>query len=330
MNHGDYQYRDGTEGTPLIEARHIEKRYGAHTAVSNLSFTAETGSVYGLLGPNGAGKSTTLNILAGCLAPSGGQALLDGHDVFDEPAAAKRTLGYLPEQPPLYPEMTPGEYLAFIAKLRGVPRGERAAEIARVMELTEITDVRDRLIRNLSKGYRQRVGMAQALLGDPRNILLDEPSAGLDPKQIAAMRALIRSLAGEHTVVLSSHILSEVQAVCDHILILHNGVLRASGTPAQLESSAQGGVTLRLSVKGALDDVSRALKRVAGKDNYTAREEGGLIRATMTVRDGDAAREKAFFAFGERKLPIVELTAETTSLEDVFLRCTDGEGGAER
>lgn len=312
----------------MIEARHITKRYhAAAAAVNDVTFTAADGSVTGLLGPNGAGKSTTLNILAGCLAPSSGEALLDGHDVFEEPEAAKRTLGYLPEQPPLYPEMTPEEYLLFVAALRGVPKKARAGEVERVMELAGVTDMRRRLIRQLSKGCCQRVGVAQALVGDPKNILLDEPTGGLDPKQLIHMRSLIRSLGGAHTVILSSHILSEVQAVCDRVLILSGGALAAGGTQAELGERVRGKTVLRLTVRGRQRDVERVLRQLAGGDGFVAVEEDGVVRAELHA-DGPDAREKAFFAFGKKGLPILEMTSEKTTLEDVFLECTgQGEDG---
>src|SRR5699024_344297 len=211
----------------LIEVSHLTKRYGDHTAVSNLSFTIEKGQIYGFLGPNVAGKSTTMNIMTGCLAASEGEVRIDGHDIFEEPQQAKRLIGYLPEQPPLYLDRTPREYLTFVGRAKGIKDKALPEQIGRVMEVTQITDVADRLIKHLSKGYRQRVGIAQALLGDPEVVILDEPTVGLDPKQIIEIRSLIQSLGQKHTVILSSHILSEVQAVCQTILIISKGHLVA-------------------------------------------------------------------------------------------------------
>ena len=211
----------------LIEVEHLTKRYGSHTAVDDISFTVEDGGIYGLLGPNGAGKSTTMNIITGYISATDGTVKIDGHDIADEPAAAKACIGYLPEQPPLYVDMTVREYLEFAAGLKRIPRGERAAQLDRILEMTRTADVSGRLIRNLSKGYRQRVGVAQALLGSPQLIILDEPTVGLDPAQMIEIRNLIRELGRTHTVILSSHILSEVKAVCDKALILSQGHLAA-------------------------------------------------------------------------------------------------------
>lgn len=220
----------------MIEVRNLVKRYGKHTAVDHLSFHVEEGQIYGFLGPNGAGKSTTMNMMTGYLAATEGQIFIDGHEVSEEPMEARRSIGYLPEQPPVYPEMTPEEYLYFAAELKKIPKRERDEEVRRVMELTKITELQNRLIRHLSKGFRQRVGLAQALLGDPRVLILDEPMNGLDPRQIMEIRELIRTLGKEHTVILSSHILSEITSICDHVMILSHGRLAADGTPEELGS----------------------------------------------------------------------------------------------
>ena len=233
----------------MIEVSHLTKRYGGHTAVSNLSFTIEKGQIYGFLGPNGAGKSTTMNIMTGCLAASEGEVRIDGHDIFEEPQQAKRLIGYLPEQPPLYLDRTPREYLTFVGRAKGIKDKALPEQIGRVMEVTQITDVADRLIKHLSKGYRQRVGIAQALLGDPEVVILDEPTVGLDPKQIIEIRSLIQSLGQKHTVILSSHILSEVQAVCQTILIISKGHLVACDTPENLERLFSGSAAVDLTVE---------------------------------------------------------------------------------
>lgn len=239
----------------MITVKELTKRYGAHTAVDALSFTVDKGQIYGLLGPNGAGKSTTMNIITGYISATDGTAEIGGCDIFDSPAEARAKIGYLPEQPPLYTDMTPREYLAFAAELKGLPREQRKAAVEQCMERTNIADVADRLIRNLSKGYRQRVGLACALLGDPPVIILDEPTVGLDPKQIIEIRELIRSLGQEHTVLLSSHILSEVNAVCDKVLIMSHGKLVACDTPENLTAHAAGHAALRITVLGTQEAV---------------------------------------------------------------------------
>lgn len=223
----------------MIEIDHLTKRYGSHTAVSDLCLTVEPGQIYGFLGPNGAGKSTTMNIMTGCLAATEGTVRIGGHDIFEEPAKAKALIGYLPEQPPLYLDMTPLEYLGFVAQAKGVSREDRKRQLKHAMEVTQIEGVRDRLIKNLSKGYKQRVGIAQALLGSPRLIILDEPTVGLDPAQVIEIRKLIRELGRAHTVILSSHILSEVQAVCQQILILSKGHLAAAGSLEELTADGK-------------------------------------------------------------------------------------------
>ena len=248
----------------MITVKELTKRYGAHTAVDALSFTVDKGQIYGLLGPNGAGKSTTMNIITGYISATDGTAEIDGCDIFDSPAEARAKIGYLPEQPPLYTDMTPREYLAFAAELKGLPREQRKAAVEQCMERTNIADVADRLIRNLSKGYRQRVGLACALLGDPPVIILDEPTVGLDPKQIIEIRELIRSLGQEHTVLLSSHILSEVNAVCDKVLIMSHGKLVACDTPENLTAHAAGHAALRITVLGTQEAVQAALFTVMG------------------------------------------------------------------
>ena len=219
----------------MITVEHLTKRYGDVTAVEDISFTIEDGHIYGFLGPNGAGKSTTMNIMTGCLAATSGEVKIDGYDIFEQARQAKQLIGSLPEIPPLYTDETPEEYLRFVAEAKGLPKRSIAAEVARVMEETRLTEMGDRLIRNLSKGYRQRVGIAQALLGNPRYIILDEPTVGLDPLQIIEIRDLIRELGEKHTVILSSHILSEVQAICESVLIIAHGKLVAFDTPQNLE-----------------------------------------------------------------------------------------------
>ncbi len=310
----------------MIQVEHLTKEYGGNPALADVSFTVSDGKIYGLLGPNGAGKTTTMNIMTGCLAPTSGSVSIDGHDIFDEPVAAKRLLGYLPEQPPLYQDMTPQEFLLFVAKLRNVPRGERKARIERVIAVTKIDDMRHRLIKNLSKGYKQRVGIAQALLGDPQVIILDEPTVGLDPKQIIEIRDLIKELGKRHTVILSSHILSEVQAVCDHILIINKGRLVASDTPENLEKLFAGVSTLKLTVRAAREAAEEALLAVPHiATTQVDGGENGELAITLTA-DGDAdLREDLFRALSQRGLPILGMTTARASLEDIFLEFTEND-----
>ncbi len=311
----------------MIEVSHLTKRYGDHCAVDDLSFTVEDGLVYGFLGPNGAGKSTTMNIITGCLAATEGRVTVDGHDIFDEPIAAKRCIGYLPEQPPVYPDMTPAEYLSFVVEAKGVNRAERAAQIEKAVSVTGIGDVRDRLIRNLSKGYRQRVGIAQALLGDAKLIILDEPTVGLDPLQIIEIRDLIRSLGRRHTVILSSHILSEVQAVCDRILIINKGKLIACDTPENLEGRFAGGVSYALTVKAGGEAVLQALAATEGVTRVTLDSEADG-RCELTVEADPAAAdmdERLSLALSGAHMPVLRMERREASLEDVFIRLTAAE-----
>ncbi len=308
----------------MIEVKHLTKQYGDHVAVSDLSFTIQPGQIYGFLGPNGAGKSTTMNIITGCLAATSGQVTIDGHDIFEDAAQAKACIGYLPEQPPVYPDMTPREYLDFVAKAKGIPAGQRATQIRRALEMTGLTSAEHRLIQNLSKGFRQRVGIAQALLGDPKIIILDEPTVGLDPKQIIEIRDLIRSLGKKHTVILSSHILSEVRAVCDQILIISKGKLVANDTPEKLEVLFAGAATLDLTVRATRQEAAAILARVPGiqKTEYIARP-GGLLEVRLTGADKTALSEPVFFAFAEVRKAILSMQPHQVSLEDVFLQLTE-------
>lgn len=309
----------------MIEVTNLTKRYGDHVAIDNLSFRVEKGQIYGFLGPNGAGKSTTMNILTGYIAASGGTVTIDGKDIQKQPEEAKRKIGYLPEMPPLYMEMTVEEYLTFAAQLKKVAAKERKAQIQKVMEMTQITDMRGRLIRNLSKGYRQRVGLAQAVLGDPEVIVLDEPSVGLDPKQIIEIRDLIRELGKNHTIILSSHILSEVSAVCDHIMIIAHGQLVASDSPEGLQKLMAGSMELQLTVKGAAEELKAALEAVPTVESVKPNtvHEPGLAKATVVFKEGADAREEVFYALAEAKLPVMEMIPAQKSLEDIFLELTE-------
>lgn len=309
----------------MIEVSHLTKRYGGHLALDDLSFTIPGGQVFGLLGPNGAGKSTTMNILTGCLAPSSGEVRIDGVDILEDPLAAKKHLGYLPEQPPLYMDRTPREYLRFVARAKGVANPKE--EIARVMELTQIGDVKDRLIRNLSKGYRQRLGIAQAILGDPDMIILDEPTVGLDPRQITQIRELIQKLGQNRTVILSSHILGEVQAVCETILILSKGHLVACDTPENLRKRLSSGSVLELEVPAPPAQVQAALGELPGVTGKTLKgtEKGSTSVCLETHKENlDDLAKAVFFRLAEKKLPLLRMVPAKASLEDIFLELTDG------
>lgn len=309
----------------MIEVQNLVKRYGSRIAVDHLSFTVENGQVYGFLGPNGAGKSTTMNMMTGYLAPTEGTILVDGHSLTDDPMEAKRRIGYLPEVPPLYTDMTVEEYLSFAAGLKKVPRAQRDDQIDQVMEMTWLSDVRRRLIRNLSKGYRQRVGLAQALLGFPDILILDEPTVGLDPKQIIEIRSLIRELAKTHTIILSSHILSEIQEVCDHILIIHHGKKMASGTPAELEEELAGPSTLNVTVKGTAQQAGQLLGGLPGVTSLTEKQSPEAGTATVALEYQADVREAVFRACAAHDLPILEMCSSGLTLEEIFLKLTSDE-----
>lgn len=309
----------------VIEVNNLVKRYGDHTAVDHLSFKIEKGKIYGFLGPNGAGKSTTMNMITGYIASTEGTVTIDGHDILDEPEQAKKCIGYLPEMPPLYFDMTVLEYMNFVADLKKIPKDKKKSMVAEVMEMVKITDMKNRLIKNLSKGYRQRVGLAQAILGYPEVIILDEPTVGLDPKQIIEIRDLIKSLKEKHTVILSSHILSEVSAVCDYVLIISHGKLVASDTPENLGKLAEGSNTLNLIVKGEKDKIRTALGQIEGVKNVTvadAKEEHAWNVTVSTNEDSDV-REEVFFKMADAKCPILEMQSKKVSLEEIFLELTE-------
>ncbi len=313
----------------MIEVHHLTKRYGAHLAVEDLSFTVEQGTVYGLLGPNGAGKSTTMNILTGYISASEGAASIDGRDILEEAEAAKACVGYLPEQPPLYLDMTAKEYLEFAARLKKVPRGQRAAQVDCAMERTGVSPVSGRLIRNLFKGYRQRVGLAAVLLGDPKVVILDEPTVGLDPAQVIEIRALITELGRDHTVILSSHILSEVSALCDQVLIIDKGHLVAQGTTEELARRLEGGRLVHLTALGEENTVAAILRSVPGVDEVRTRAENGRVDAEVTSGGDRDVRADVSVALVQGGCPLLALGAETLSLEDVFLQLTGaGESAA--
>ena len=307
--------------------KNLVKKYGDHIAVDHLSFHVDKGQIYGFLGPNGAGKSTTMNIMTGYIASTSGEVLIDGHNILEEPEAAKKCIGYLPEQPPLYFDMTVAEYLKFAAELKKVSKYERETQIEQVMELTGITAMENRLIKNLSKGYKQRVGLAQAILGYPEIIILDEPTVGLDPKQIIEIRELIRKLSEEHTIILSSHILSEVSAVCDYIMIINHGKLVASDTTENLMNHSLGSNTLELTVKGEKQDVEKMLRDVEEiqKLEWKPGENEKKVSMVITTEENTDMREKLLYMMAEAKMPILNMQFTKVSLEDIFLELTQNE-----
>ena len=308
----------------MIEVRDLVKQYGRHTAVDHLSFTVEGGQAYGFLGPNGAGKSTTMNIMTGYLGPTEGEGLVDGHSMTEEPEAAKRRIGYLPEQPPLYPDMTVEEYLSFAAALKRVPARDREEELERVAGLTMLTGVEGRLIRNLSKGYRQRVGIAQALLGDPEIVILDEPTVGLDPKQIIEIRTLIKNLGRNHTVILSSHILPEVQAVCERIIVINNGRIVADGATDTLAHDLSPDHRLILRAEGPEKEMVHALLNVPGVvDAYSLGEkESGIYELSVESTPDKDIRRDVFALMARKGWPMLALRNTDLTLEDLFLQLT--------
>ena len=315
----------------MIEVKNLVKRYGDHVAVNNLSFTVEEGQIYGFLGPNGAGKSTTMNIITGYLASTEGEVLINGHNILEEPEEAKKCIGYLPELPPVYTDMTVLEYLKFVAELKKIPKDQRKKQILEVMNLVKITDMQNRLIKNLSKGYRQRVGLAQAVLGYPPIIILDEPTVGLDPKQIIEIRDLIKSLGKKHTVILSSHILSEVSAVCDYVMIIAKGQLVASDTPENLSKLMLGSNTVTCTVHGTRKQLVPALSALDAKEiQYENTPNEEQIKVKITTEKDKDIREELFYALAKANCPILELTSSSMSLEDVFLELTDDSGKAAR
>ena len=309
----------------MIEVKNLVKKYGDHTAVDHLSFTVEKGQIYGFLGPNGAGKSTTMNIMTGYLGATDGEVLINGHDILKEPEAAKKSIGYLPELPPLYMDMTVMEYLKFSTELKKIKKEDREAEIEKALKLVKLADVQDRLIKNLSKGYKQRVGLAQAILGFPEIIILDEPTVGLDPKQIIEIRELIRELAKEHTVILSSHILAEIREVCDYIMIISKGKLVASDTPEHLEELMNGSDTIHIETRAEEETVREILSGLKDIEDVTYTQENEILKADVKTKERKDIREAIFSAFAEAQCPLLTLQKTTVSLEEVFLELTGGQ-----
>lgn len=312
----------------MIEVKNLVKKYGNHTAVDHLNFTIEEGHVYGFLGPNGAGKSTTMNIMTGYLGATEGEVLINGHDILKEPEEAKRQIGYLPELPPLYMEMTVREYLEFVAELKGIAKNKREESINEVEKMVKIWEVENRLIRNLSKGYRQRVGLAQAVLGFPEIIILDEPSVGLDPKQIIEIRDLIKELGKNHTVILSSHILSEISAVCDHIFIISKGKLVASDSTENLMKQMSGAQEIELLIKGDNAAVQEVLTQIAEVEKCIPLEQKdeACAHLNLIAKPGMDIREQVFASCVNHGFVILQMNPVSKSLEDVFLELTEKEG----
>lgn len=310
----------------MVTVEHLTKKYGDFTAVSDLSFEIDEGGVYGFLGPNGAGKSTTMNIMTGCLSATDGHVRIDGHDIFDEPDKAKRLIGYLPEQPPLYMNETPAEYLRFVGEAKGLRGQTLAGQIDEVVRQTRIEDVKDKLISKLSKGYKQRVGIAQALLGNPKVIILDEPTVGLDPIQIIEIRDLIKQLGQEHTVILSSHILSEVQTICEKVLIIAKGKLIAFDAPEKLENhllSSNRITFVAEAERGEVDSILEELELVP--EEIIEETDGGCltVRVKPGQRDSQEICRTLFFAFAEKNKPLLGLACARANLENVFVELTE-------
>lgn len=310
----------------MISVEHLTKCYGNFMAVKDLSFEIEEGHVYGFLGPNGAGKSTTMNIMTGCLSATEGHVKIDGHDIFEEPQEAKRLIGYLPEQPPLYMNETPVEYLKFVGEAKGLKGKELQEQVEDVIRQTKLETVQHRLISKLSKGYKQRVGIAQAILGNPKVIILDEPTVGLDPIQIIEIRELIRQLGENHTVILSSHILSEVQAICEKILIISKGTLVAFDEPEVLEKQMLSSTELSFVTEAALENAAKIMDGISAIEEYRLEEtEAGFCRVQAQVSKEETQKvcREVFFAFADAKEALLEMQTKKISLEDVFLELTD-------
>lgn len=308
----------------MIEIQELTKRYGTLTAVDRLSVTIRDGLIYGFLGANGAGKSTTLGMLTGCLAPSSGNIRINGHDLFSEPLEAKRLIGYLPEIPPLYPEMSVYEYLRFIARARGIAKSGQSAAIEDAMRKTSIQNVRCRLLQQLSKGYRQRVGLAQAILGEPDIIVLDEPTVGLDPGQVVETRELIRSLGGRHTVIFSSHILSEVSLLCDRVLIIDHGRILCEDTPENLEHMLDNGEVLEITVLDPQCKAEEAIENVPGisRIETAPNPEGSGNVLSVHMEQGANPREAVALALAGAGIAVLGMQIRQHSLEDAFIRLT--------
>ena len=308
----------------MIEVKNLTKRYGDHLAVDNSTFTVNDGEIVGFLGPNGAGKTTTMNMLTGYLSSTEGEIMIDGIDILEDPVHAKMKIGYLPEVPPLYPEMTVNEYLQFACALKKVPAKDRKEHVEKLLKECRIKDMQNRLITNLSKGYKQRVGLAAALAGDPDVLILDEPTAGLDPKQITEFRDLIRSLSKNHTIIISSHIMQEIQAVCDKVIIINHGRIIAIDTPEALSQRIMRNNKLELRIKGPRAEIISGLKEIPGVtsvDITRIREEGSIDIQVETEDEADV-REQVFELCSSNHFPILQMNISEMTLEDIFLQIT--------
>lgn len=312
----------------MIEVKNLVKRYGNHAAVNDLSFTVETGKVVGFLGPNGAGKSTTMNMITGYIAPTEGEVLIDGIDIMDEPELAKKNIGYLPEIPPLYPDLKVREYLSFVAELKKVSKKDRDIEVHKIMSKTKTLDVSERLIKHLSKGYKQRVGLAGAMMGNPDILILDEPTVGLDPSQIIEMRELIRELSKNHTVLLSSHIMQEISAVCDEIIIINEGKMITKDTPENITKKMVDTNGVHVVVKGDKTKLKEALRTISGIKNVSYDNDKDIEEDTtgLTIycAEDEDIRVDLFYALAKAECPLIEMNKLDTSLEDAFLALTRG------
>jgi ABC-2 type transport system ATP-binding protein len=308
----------------LIEVKDLTKRYAEHTAVDHVSFTVNKGEILGFLGPNGAGKTTTMRILTGFLPATSGTAQVAGFDVFNDSLEVRKRIGYLPENPPIYLDMTVNAYLEFVARIKNVPAEKRKARVADALEKTNLADKRFELIKRLSRGYKQRVGLAQALVHDPEVIILDEPTVGLDPKQIIEVRHLIKGLAGSHTIILSTHILPEVSMTCDRVVIINRGRIAAVDTPANLTTQLKGGQNVRLELAADQNSASAAIREIPGVRRITAEPAGGNGRVTLTVEasPGQDVRSQIAAKVVGKGWPLYELRGVNLSLEDIFLQLT--------
>jgi ABC-2 type transport system ATP-binding protein len=316
----------------MIEICNLTKSYGSKKALDDISFTVSKGEIVGFLGPNGAGKSTTMNILTGYISSTSGSVTIDGHDILDEPKKVKQCIGYLPEQPPLYQDMAVWDYLSFVYDLKKITNQEKQVHIRNVVDKVGIDNVKNRKIANLSKGYKQRVGLAQALLGDPEVLVLDEPTVGLDPKQIIEIRNMIEELGEEHTVILSSHILSEISAVCERVIIINQGKIVAEDTPEHLSEQFATKSKMQLRIAGEEEDIINTLKDIVGIQKirrFGQKEEGSFDFEIETDSKIDTEFNKQlFFVFAEKGMPILMQKEEETTLEDIFLEATKDVGTA--
>ena len=314
----------------MIEINNLVKRYGDKKAVKGISFTVNDDEVLGFLGPNGAGKTTTMNIITGYLSSTSGTVKVNGHDILEEPELAKKEIGYLPENPPLYNDMTVRDYLNFICDLKGVAKEKRKSQLESIIAMVKISDVYDRLIGNLSKGYKQRVGIAQALVGNPSILILDEPTVGLDPSQIIEIRKLIKALSKNHSVIISSHILSEIQEIADRVVIINRGKIAAIDTISDLSKRLSGQSKILLTFRGPINDVVSKIRAISGVSSAVSRvanNKFSQIEITISANDTTETRIAIFNIMAKSGWPILELRSLDPSLEEIFLNITSGKGG---